>query len=689
MTKRCIAIVAIAALSACGGGGGTSIVPASPASSPSSAPTSGPNALTFSIVIPSASTAPAKTRRPAYVSPNTGSIGITLESVNGVAQSAAPTVAAVGASASGCASSTSGVTCKLAVSAPSGDDLFAIATYQSNNGTGAVLASTAIAANPATSGSTVALDLGGVPASLSFSPAHLPLVDNETVQSIPVTLNVADASGATIVGSAPFQSPVSLQIQNDPAGALALSTSSVSAPGSVVTVTYNSLKALSDGSIVATDNGMSPATLVAAPLVINPDPVTILDDASSQAVALSEGGFNGTFSGTLANTADATLTMTAGTAGSGSSVATLVPKVNFDVTSLNVSDGSMTVAVPVQIVPDHGTYSAIGAQHTLGYPTNIIEASNGTIWTGDSSDGDLVAFNTSSGAYTTYNVDPSENGPNAIAFDANGNIWFADGPQIGEFNPSTQAVATYSTGLQASAWVTDIIAGPSGTMWFYDQGNSSANIYATVTGFGSIATASGTIAEYPTSNLAGPVNKALEATRASGLSMALASDGSIWFADTANYAIGHIDTSNGAVTETQLGAPAYPQQAPQELTIAPNGKVWFSSYGATSGTGAIGYLDPSSGNVTYYPVSANEGQATAMFADGYGNLWFVITPMLSPTIYSNQQLFGVINPSTGAVYIYPGAILPVSVCAVSVIDSSGTFWILDNGYGQIGKVTFK
>jgi streptogramin lyase len=576
----------------------------------------------------------------------------------------------------------------VTVPAPAGDDVFAVATYQSTNGTGPMLASTSIAAASGTTGATVALDLGGVPAALSFSPARLPLVNDGTVQRVPVVVNVSDASGATIVGATAYQSPVDLQIQNDAAGALALSTTSVASPGTVVTVTYNSLKTLSDAQIVAHDNGMAPATLIAAPLQVNPMPLTILDDANAASVSLAEAGFTGTFTAALANAADGVLTIASGTLGSGSAVATIVPKVSFDVTTLNVNDGSLTLGVPVQIVPDHNAYTAIGAQHTLQSPTNLVHAANGLLWTGDSGTGNLVSFNPSTGAYTSYNVDPSLSGPNGIALDASGNIWFADGPQIGVFNPATQAVTTYSTGLQANAYATAIIAGPSGTMWFYDQGNSSSNLNAQTTAFGSIATSTGAIVEHPTANLAGPVSPSLLSTVTSGMSMALASDGSVWFADTSNDAIGHLNTATGGIAETALGAPPYPQQAPQEVTITSDGKVWFSAYGPTSGTGTIGYVNPATNGVTYYPVVSSPGQASAMFVGSDGNIWFVDTPMQG-TFYSDQELVGVVNPTTGAVYLYPNAIVPAFARTASIVDENGTFWTLDSAFGQIGKVSFK
>lgn len=686
MTMRTfLALAALVAIAGCGGGG-TNAVPSAPATVAPGGGSGSTDQVVFSIVIPAQSSSTSSHARAAYVSPNTGSVAITLVSVNGAAQSAStPFVAAVGAHASGCTSAASAVTCTLSVPAPAGNDVFTIATYQSATGSGPVLASTSIAAT-SPGGTPVALDLGGVPAAIAFSPARLPLVDDGTVQKVAVTVNAADASGAAIVGSAPFQSPVDLQIENDPGGALALSTSSVAQPGTVVTVTYNSMKSLANASIVARDNAMPAATLSAAPLVVSPLPPMVLDDAPSLAISLSEAGFTGSFSASLANAADASLTVTPGAPGSGSAVATVVPHVSFDVTTLNVSDGISAFTVPLQIIPDHGSYSSVGAAHTLGNPSNLVRAANGLLWTGDASNGNLVSFDPSSGTYTSYNVDPTDQGPYGIALDASGNIWFADGPQIGEFNPSTSSIATYTSGLQANAWITSIVAGANGTMWFYDQGNSQSNLNATTTALGTIATSSGAITEYPTSNGAGPVTSALGSTLETQFSMAVASDGSLWFADTANDAIGHL-TPGGTIAETKLGGPPYPQQAPQQVVIA-SGKIWFSSYGASSGTGTIGSLDPSSGNVTYYPLTANQGQATAMLLGSDGNIWLALTPMLG-TFHSAQEYLGVVNPSTGAVYIYTSAILPQNTVAASMVDESGTFWILDDAFGNIGKVSFK
>lgn len=697
MIKRWFAAAAIVALAACGGAHSGGVVPSAPTASPtaSSSPGAGSGAsdtdsVAFSITIPPAS-ATSTARRPLYTSPNTGSVAIVLESVNGVAQSSVtPTIAAVGPSASGCSSGSSGVTCKTTATAPAGDDLFEISTYQSNNGTGAVLASTALAISVGATASSVALTLGGVPASLSFSPAHLPLLNNGTIQRVPVTLNAADASGALIVGSAAYQSPVSLQIENDPAGALSLSTTSVAQPGTVVTVTYNAAKTLSEGEIVASDNGMKQSTLIAAPLTIAPSSLTVFDTATSGNIALTEGGFTGTFTATVANAADASVSVLPGTVGSGSAGLQVTPKTHFDVTSIAVSDGYNTTSVPLAIVPQNGTYTEYGSKFQMHSPTNMVQDASGNFWSSDLSTGSLVKFTPSNGTYTEYQVDPTDQGPYGIALDSSGNVWYADGPQIGEFTPSTQSNVSYSAGFTAaSPWVTDIVAGANGTMWFYDI-NSPGNtldLGNAPTYVGSISTSTGAITEYVTPNDAGPTE--------GKMSMVLGKDGSLWFADQFNESIAHVNTSNGAITEYSLGTPAMPAQAPMALAVTPDGKIWFGSdprvigLTASSSGWLVGYIDPSNDDAISYDTNLSvPSYFEALGVGSDGNLWFVAGQNALES--TANVTFGVINPSTGAIYEYPTAIFPQNADITTIIPgTSGTLWTLDAGFGQIGETTFK
>ncbi len=681
MKIRWIAASAVVALAACGGGGGSS-ASLLPSASPtplatSTTPASIGSNVTFVVTIPSASTS---ARHRAATSANTASIAFVLQSVNGIATTATPTVAAIGASASGCTAAQSGLTCNIVVTAPVGSDIFAVTTYQSNNGSGTPLASTNVAVTVSSSASAnVTLDLGGIPASLTFSPARLPLVNDGNVHRVAVTLNAADASGATIVGAA-YQSPVSLQIQNDPAGALSLSTASVSQPGTIVTVTYNSAKPLTQGEIVASDNAMTPATLIAAPLSVSPSQVTMFDDASAAGVTLTETGFTGTYAVAVANAADASVAVNPGTLGSGTAVANVTPKVHFDVTALTVSDGNVTATVPLAVVPHNTSYSSYGREHQLGTAWAMVSDGHGNLWMSDWTNGSIDEFNTSTGAYTAFVVDPSLQGPWGLAFDANGNLWYADGPQIGEFNTGSQTFATFSTGLEVNAFVTDIVAGPSGNMWFYDQATSATYPTGAPTYFGSISTTSDAITEYEQQNGAGPAHTAM--------SMVEGNDGSIWFADQLNASIGQINTSNGNVTEYATGTPAMPQQSPENLVVTADGKIWFDATGFSSDTSSIGTVNPANGNaITYNANLPVAGLFYAMTVGSDGNLWFVEDP--GNVFVSSQSNVGVINPTTGAIYEYTTLLPQYSKDVTLVNGGNGALWFLDQAYGQVGEVTFK
>lgn len=669
-------------LSACGGGGGnTSIVP----SQPSPLPTASSSAPSVAFVVSSSA-----------VSPNTGSIRIAVQSVNGVATTTGPaTLAKIASGAPGCTTDPQkGLTCTITAAATSGTDVFGVSTYQSSDGSGAVLATATVSAG---STQSIPLSLGGVPARVVFSPAKLPLLADGAIHRFPVTLNVADASGATIVGTSVYQSPVSLQILNDSAHALSLSTTTVSAPSQVVTVTYDSSKPLAAGQIVASDNAMAPGTLIAAPLTVydglqgynqtyNPAPLAVYDDAPAAAITLNESGFTGTYTASLVNANDASVAITPGTLGSGSAVVSITPKVHFDTTTLNVSDGNMTYGVPLAVVPHNSPYTAIGKQHTILVPSlNMVETPDGKLWTGDQIAGTLVSFDPSSGSYSTFVVDPGLSGPQSVAADANGNIWFADGSRIGEFVPSTSAINYYSAGLQASPRVTTIVAGTAGTMWFYDWGSNNAVSFGHPTFFGTINTANGTIQEFPAGNA-----EPSRTTLLLGIfeTMAVASDNSIWFTDGFNYSVGHM-TPSGTVQEYKLTTPAYPQQSPMRIVITPDGKVWTGCFGSAANS-VIASIDPNNGNaIAYYTAGVNSGAFLAMTRGSDGNLWFIQDPSAGLGFYS-QTMLGVLNPATGSAYQYPSTAIPDQVKATSMLDrGDGTLWILDSGFGQIGKVTLK
>jgi streptogramin lyase len=688
MTRRSVSILAAlgAALSlaACGGGGSsstssTSVVPNVAASSAPSAPVL---MQAFQVTLPTTTaTTTAAVRRPKDLSPNTGSIAIVLQSVNGQSVSQSPMIAPLAAGAPGCTTTNGVTTCTVNVPAKVGVDVFGVTTYQSTYGGGTPLAVTTIATTVSSNGATtVSLTLGGVPAKIAFSPSSLPLVNDGAIHRFPVTVQAIDASGATIVGAAPYAQAVSLQILSDPTHALSLSSASVTQPGSVVTVTFDGSKQLADATIQAQATSVPTATLAAAPLNVSPSPVLVYDDQTGGVpVTLTQAGFNGSFTASVAATQDASVALAAGPLQSGSAVATIVPKTTFDVTTLNVGNGIFSTGVPLQIVPRNGKYQVIGNAHTMLQAANMVQGPDGNFWTGDAQAGTIIKFDPAAGTYTSTLVDPSLSGPLALAFDANGNIWFADGPKIGEFTPSSGAVAFFSTGLQTTSRVRMIIAGASGTMWFYDEGlNTTAAPSGKPTYFGTIATANGQITEYPTGNGAAPLIGAM--------SMVLGPDGAIWFTDGYRLAVGRLDPSSGAVTEYQTSSPAYPILSPMRIIVGPDGNLWFLAFETQTGQGIVGSIVPSTGQMQQYPLPRG-GLVTALAVGSDHNLWFALTPGAGIG-YSSQALLGVVNPATHAAYEYP-TIIPSNATFSGIIDRGDrTLWMLDSAYGQIGKVPF-
>jgi virginiamycin B lyase len=694
--QRLALAAAAACLAACGGGGNSSPVPSAAGATPTASPaTAAPSATpapaatptqpavtqTFTLTVPRATAGAARTRRPFYVSANTGSIRIAVQSVNGVASNVATTIARTAPGAPGCKTSPGGLACSIVAAAAIGADVFSIATYASLDASGTPLATTTVSAQIANaSPPPIALSPEGVPATLSFSPSVLPLVDDGAIHRYALTIAAFDASGAPITGGSPYQSPVSLQIQNDPTHALSLSTASVAQPGTVVTLTFDGSRALAAGAIVASETGFAPVTLAAAPLQFSPPSLFAYDDQSGGvAETIFQSGFTGTFTAALANPQDGRVVQSGGALGAGSAVASVIPTTRFDVTSLRVGNGSYAGTVPVTIVPHPGTYAASGPAHRLGTPSGLALGPRGLLWTADAQNGALTSFDPSTGSYASYVVDPTQSGPTSLAFDARGLLWFADRSTIGSFDTSTHALVTYSKGLLSDARVLSIVAGPAGTMWFYDEeSNNVPTFVGGPTAFGTIATATGAIHEYPTPDAAVPA-VAFE-------SMTLGPDGALWYADGSDGAIGRVTTA-GSYSRVRVAETDSPNFAPDVVLAAPDGNIWFAGDNAGLAQAFIGTVNPATHAVAEYPAGTGAAQFDALVAGSGGDLWFAAQPAQG-TFFSSQAEIGIVNTATHANYAYP-AILPQFAVPANLVDRGKTLYVLDDAFGEIGKVSFK
>ena len=248
--RRTLTASALFVLCACAGGGRALPPPAPPAPTPGSSTAS----VSIALLIPKAGQ--GRLRVPHYVSSQTQSAAF---SVNG----GPALVANLAAGAPGCTTVSGGLQCAVTVSAPVGNDAFALALYAQPDAQGPVLSrGTTTASIAMGTANTVRLTLSGVVSSIVVA-----LADNApaqgTAEQIAVTVSARDAAGATIVGD-PYDNPITLT-DSDTTGAATLSKTTLASPNDAVGVTLAFTgAAIGTVTIGARANGVAAANVTSA-----------------------------------------------------------------------------------------------------------------------------------------------------------------------------------------------------------------------------------------------------------------------------------------------------------------------------------------------------------------------------------------------------------------------------------------
>jgi virginiamycin B lyase len=222
--------VGIAGLASCGGGGGSS---ATPSGGTSKTPIAQTVAVTFNIVIPRPAGS-SSSRRPQYISASTASASI---SINAGAPTTVPCT----------------TTCSATVDAPVGLDAFAVSLHDASSN---LLSQGSVSHTiSATAANVVNIAFGGQVATIHLTSTIANLVPGTLATIAPVTVTALDADNNTIVGSDPYLNPIVLG-DSDGSGATALSTTSVTSPATVVTMTYSGVGSLAGGSATITPTAL-------------------------------------------------------------------------------------------------------------------------------------------------------------------------------------------------------------------------------------------------------------------------------------------------------------------------------------------------------------------------------------------------------------------------------------------------
>ena len=290
---------------------------------------------------------------------------------------------------------------------------------------------------------------------------------------------------------------------------------------------------------------------------------------------------------------------------------------------------------------------------------------------------------------------PFGTNPYGIVTGPDGDLWFVENGsnQISKIDPTTGAVTDYSAGLTGGAGLWEITDGPDGDLWFTE---SIANK------IGKIDPTTGTITEYSVSSGAlgittgpdgdiwfteynGSISRigqfdprtgttvreySLKNGGAFPWSIAAGSDGNMWFTEdsTANK-IGKVDLSTGSITEYALTGPANAMV----IVAGPDGDLWFTE---NSGN-RIGRFDPTTLQLTEFPIPTPSSRPQGITVGSDGNLWF--------NEWSANTI-GRITPD-GRITEFP--IRPIDNVVKPYLITSGpdgNIWFTENPGNRIGRL---
>ena len=551
-----------ALLASCSGGGGTARAPgALPV-----AHASGTATATLKITVPPKTTGASTARKPAYVSPATQSIAITLTPSVGSPQSYNQDLTP-GTNPNCTASLISPEICTVTMTLAPGNYTATFATYDglldgSSNPTGNVLSQDQSVALTIVAGqaNSINVTLAGVPVSVALIPGATSTVTgsqsvgyglSKCFASQSVSVVGLDADNNYILGpGAPTVSLASsdtTQLAVTPPATSAPNTFTLTRPGipnGNASITLTAQAAQSGGGQVST-----------API-----PLTF------------DGSICGTFTEHAIPTSNsAPALITVGPDGAlwfteGNSGANKIGRIT--------TNGSLTeFAVPT---PNADVYGITSGPDGALWFTELLSNKIGRITTG--------------GSFTEYDIPTPSSSSYEITTGPDGALWFAEltGDKIGRITTGG-AITEYAvptTGGEPYG----IAAGSDGALWFVEIAGTK---------IGRITTG-GIITEYAIPN-----------PSAGAYGMAAGPDGALWFAELAGNKIGRITTS-GTVSEFSLTASS----EPQEITAGPDGAVWFNEFSNKIGRIAAG------GAVTQYNVPTANSVPYGITTGPDGGLWF-------------------------------------------------------------------
>ncbi|MGC2129809.1 MAG: hypothetical protein WA629_06905 [Candidatus Aquilonibacter sp.] len=555
--RRALCIAPALLLAACGGsGGGPAALP-----QPRSSPAAKDVTVTAKISIPSAGSTSNRALKKIYdAASTTQGILLTVYPVSGTpAQAVTITGGDISSASSNCTATANGRTCTVAFAAPPGssNQLLAQTYTQIIPASGTVpvgasvlgAGSTPISIVAASGLNSVSLTLNPVLASVNITP-----IPSSLRALLPATFGVSvvglDASGSIIVAGQYVDSsgnPVSasLSLGSNPNNSLALSSTTVTVPGTTVTGTYNGNDDVAGNASASISITSAAPFSASGTLTMHGPTVTPMASAQPYLAGTPPPYANALF--VNVNGSDPQIWYTAANSGT-------TCLANYDVASANgacataspgpaglSTDGSSYVYAAGATAPFYYQFNPLGFLTQINSCSTYCGSAGGSAY---SPSGALYYLDTSNQAVVM--MSPLSGGNGALASGGVGGT--PEAVQVVTVEGTDSVAFLSSTGLYVESLGSGILATspPSGMLDMY-LANGGNDIYVTVPASNAIA-----LFTY-SSNLS--VSQSYPTTQGAPQYLVGSSDGnSVWFSETtaSGIGIGRIDLVNQRVNESQI-----------------------------------------------------------------------------------------------------------------------------------------
>ena len=301
-------------------------------------------------------------------------------------------------------------------------------------------------------------------------------------------------------------------------------------------------------------------------------------------------------------------------------------------------------------------------------PDGIAADAKGNLWFTELNTNKIGVI-TSGGITTEYAIPTANSLPTGITKGPDGNMWFLEksANRIASITPSGTVTEYNNTGLSANAGLEEIVTGPDGNLWFTESIAHKVGEFV-LNGTGS--TPAGTITEYSTGITPGSVPF--------GITAGPAGSNTVWFTESNTARVGSVATAaSGSVAVGAITEHGTLSVTANGIALGADGNLWYTEVG----TGKVGNIVPSG---TFTPTdfaipSASSSTTTLYITAGPGNtLWF--------TEEGTGKIGQITTGTTPAVTDFPVPGIGANTTDFITVGADGNVWFTETSLNQVGRV---